>query len=77
MRKRGLREQIAGATSEEEVAALLKEGSAYQVASARTRRSWKFTANRKFGSFAAPTPVEVKQTEKKKKKAKKVVAPVA
>ena len=72
MKKRGLREQIVGANSEEEVAALLKEGQAYEWASQRTRRAWKRAANKRFGSFAAPAPVEQKETPKKIKTKKKV-----
>lgn len=73
MKKRGLREQIVGANSEEEIAALLKEGQAYEWASQKTRRAWKRTANKRFGSFAAPAPVEQKETPARKAKTKKKV----
>ena len=72
MRSLGLRERIARAETEEEISAMLKEGSAYEFASARTRRSWRLTANKKFGSFVAPV-AEQKMTAPRKKK-KKVVA---
>lgn len=71
MNKRGLREQIVGANSEEEVAALLKQGQSFDMASEKTRRSWKRTANKKYGSFAAPAPVVQKEASVKKTKAKK------
>lgn len=71
MNKSGLREQIVGATSEEEIAALLKQGQSYEWASQKTRRRWKRTANHKFGSFAAPAPVEHKDTPSRKTKTKK------
>ena len=71
MKKRGLREQIVGANSEEEIAALLKDGQAYEWASQKTRRAWKRTANKRFGSFAAPAPVEHKDTPARKAKVKR------
>jgi hypothetical protein len=70
-RNGGLREQIVGATSEEEVAALLKTGQSYEFASARTIRGWKRSANKKFGTFAAPQLVVPKDTPARKTKVKR------
>ena len=71
MKKRRLREQIVGANSEEEIAALLKDGQSYEWASQKTRRRWKSAANKKFGSFAAPPPAEHKDTPARKRKVKR------
>ena len=71
MKKQGLREQIVGANSEEEIAALLKEGQAYEWASQKTRRAWKRTAHNRFESFPAPAIVERKDTPARKHKVKR------
>ena len=42
----GLREKIAKATNEQEIAKLLKIGNSYEFARARTRASWKNTGFR-------------------------------
>lgn len=68
----GLRQKIVQATSEQEVATLLATGKGYDMASERTRRSWKRAANRKYGSFAAPAPISQEDTATKPKGKKKV-----
>lgn len=69
----GLREKIAKATSEQEIAKLLKIGHTYEFASVRTRASWKNTGfkvleNLKNASQPIEEKSEVKQKSKKTKK---------
>lgn len=42
----GIREQIAAATSEQEIATLLQKSKTFEEVSDATRKAWKATANR-------------------------------
>lgn len=80
MSSTGLREQIVRASAEQEIATLLATGKGYDMASDKTRRSWKRAANKKYGSFAAPAPIVQEETATKprgKKKVKKVKSEVS
>lgn len=48
----GLRERIAKAGSEDEIKALLDEGSTYADASERTRIAWRNTAEKRRAQWA-------------------------
>jgi hypothetical protein len=58
----GLRQQILGAQSKEEVATLLVKGETYDLAADSTRRQWKSAARRRIaslkGEVAPPVVVE-------------------
>lgn len=69
----GLREKIAKAGSEQEIAKLLKIGNTYEFASTRTRASWKntgFKVLENLKNISQPTEEksEVKPKSKKTKK---------
>lgn len=74
----GLKQQILGAKSEEDIALLLKQGAGYDMASDTTRRSWKRAAKRRSASLRGvklevEVPVEeVEETTKKRVKKKKI-----
>ena len=48
----GLRQRIASAASDDEINNLLAEGAKFEVASSRTRRSWRLTAERRKAELA-------------------------
>ena len=59
----GLRQQIVESQSVEEINILLSKSKTFDVASERTRRSWKYTTKRALHRLSQP---EVKKTEVKK-----------
>lgn len=72
----GIREQIAAATSEQEITVLLQKSKTFEEASNATRRAWKSTANRTLQKLTQPSEksdreqVSDKKTVKNKKKQK-------
>jgi hypothetical protein len=72
----GLREQIANATTENEIITLLASGQSLEYASSRTKQSWKHTAQRRFRDLqkaneSNAVSVNIPKTNFKNKKSKK------
>ena len=59
----GLRQQIAESQSVEEINVLLSKSKTFELASERTQKSWKYTAQRAFHRLNEP---EVQKSEVKK-----------
>ena len=59
----GLRQQLAESQSVDEVNVLLSKSKTFELASERTRRSWKYTVKRALHRLSEP---EVKSSDVKK-----------
>ena len=66
IRKKGLRQRINEAITEEKIEGLLKEGESYEFASPQIKRAWKKTADRRIEGIKNPPK---KKGEKKEKEA--------
>jgi len=68
----GLREQIKNASSVDEVNTLISKGKSFDMASVRTRQSWRSTARFRIAQLDSNNPVQTPKSPIKSEKKKTV-----